>query len=392
MRLYIDENIPSHSLILNARDNILTEKEWLILLIFGLTILEIPIFYILIKSLTGKTTESFLFLIGMPLIISVIFLMVILTAPPKLFSLKAKKREKFLELGFIRYLFFKTKKLISYDEIGIMKIFLYNIKGQKKVRMEIETTDKGKIATLFTLEALNLEDVAEIFHSLSIIIGFKSYTAYPMIEGYTLQYSKGLEGKNKIEEGEGIIFEKDGFGFKEMLQIPYLLIKELNPAKIVLYKKSGFYDIFRPFTILIFIPLFYVTTFLNQPHKTVLIVVLFAFFIFTLYLMRRLISPMETVIDRINRNIKIRKLIFTVTVPFSHIKEIEITDEVPRRTGTIIFHVDVKLTNDRRHQLFYTEFPRREEEIYRVFESVMRLVEYISKTLALPAINKTRHL
>ncbi|MCX8033934.1 MAG: hypothetical protein N3A00_01280 [Thermodesulfovibrio sp.] len=397
MKLNVNENIWAESLSLSSRQGIFTKELIVIILIFVLILIETPAILLLIKKFSEKSTEFFMFTIIMIGLILGIFLMVFLSAPPKLFEISIKRMDNILSLGWIKNLIFRSRENLSFEFIKKMNISLHKIKNENRIRMEIDKIDGRKINTVFTLDTQEpLENTLKIFLNMANIIGFQSYTAYSTGTGYIITFSKGLEEKRRIDENKkDVIFESDKTQVdKEAIKIPNLIIKELNSAKAMIYKKPNFYDILRLLFVFIFYPLLLIFLVSLPKDNEKYMVFSFALFmyIFIFYLIRRYLSPMETVMDKLRGTVKVKKIIFSLNFPLSQIKQIEISDQISGRTNTFFFHVDARLHNGRRHQLFYTEFTKNKEKIYEVYENMNLLLSNISKEMNIPIVDKTKNI
>lgn len=397
MKLYVNDNVWGESLSLISKKGILTKELTVIILIFILVLIEMPAILFLIKKFSEKSTEFLIFTIIMIGLIFGIFLMVFLSAPPKLFEINMKRVDNALSLGWIKNLLFRSTEIISFELIKKINISLYKIKNENRIRMEIEKIDGRKINTVFTLDIQETpEDTLKIFLNMANIIGFQSYTAYLTGTGYMIKFSKGFEERIRIDGSiKDVIVEKDKPRIeREQINIPNLIIKELNSAKAIIYKKLNFYDILRLFFIFIFYPLLllFLVSLPKDNEKYMVFPFALFMYIFIFYLIRRYLSPMETVIDKLRGTVKVKKFIFSITFPLSQIKQIEISDQISRRTNTFFLHVDARLHNGRRHQLFYTEFTKNREKIYEVYEKMHLLLDNISKEMNIPIINRTKNV
>ncbi|MCS7203787.1 MAG: hypothetical protein NZ809_05010 [Thermodesulfovibrio sp.] len=392
MKLYVDENIWSESVVLTYKKGIFSRDLIVITLLFVLVIVEMPIILLLIRKFSESSKEFLLLATAMVAFMLGIFLLVFLSAPAKLSLIKITKADRTLYLGWIKNFIFRSKESVLFENIKAMNISVYTIKDENRIKMEIEKTSGEKIISVFSIESL--ENILTLFLNMAIIIDFQSYTAYRGSYGYRVRFSKAFDEKRRINKNlRDLVFESQDYIEKEAIKIPNTIIKELNPLKIIIYRKPNLYDIMRLVTVFIVFPFILFLSFMpKEPQKYIAVIVAIFAYLFTFYFMRRFLSPMKTVIDKLRGVVKVRRFIFSMTFPISQITQIEISDQIIKRIGTFIFHLDAILKNNRRHQLFYSEFSYKREKIYEVYENIIFLGENISKNLEVPLVNKTKYI
>lgn len=387
MKLSVRENIWSESLELISKESVFTKDVKIIFLLLILVIVELPIFLILIEKLLVEKKELllFTFVIVFLVLVSLIFI----SAPAKLFLISIQSSNKFMELGWIKYRIFRRKEKIPFEHLLKINVSLYRIGKEKRIRMEVETNYK-KITAFFEIdENENNEDLAKIFLNLAFISGFQTYTAYHKVDGFRINFSKGFDERRKITDSGELFFEEEKIQIeRNSINIPYLIIEELGPSRIKLYRKPNTYDILRLLLIFVVFPVLLIMLLFFESSKNPLSLILpFTFYILILNVMRKMIAPVNVTIDRLRGVITVKKLIISVIIPISQIKQIEIRDQISSRTGTFLFYVDARTNSDKKYQLFFTEFPRQTEKIYRTFEDLTLFLDYISKVLEIPVIN-----
>ncbi|MCS7215481.1 MAG: hypothetical protein RMI30_07945 [Thermodesulfovibrio sp.] len=395
MKLVISKNIWSDSVEFISKEGFFTKELIIIALLFILVIVELSTFLILIKNLyEGKRDYSIVGVIAIFMVVG-IFLLVFLSTPAKLFLIGASKVERVLKLGWIKSFIFRKNEFLSFDIIKMINLFIFTTKNEYKIRMEIEKINGKKINVFFTFDLVDsTESILNIFLNLAKIIEFKSYSVYSYSFGYKVKFNKTLEEKRLINENKNLIIESEKFTFdRDQIKIPYLVIKELGPDRIVIYKKASFPDILRFSIITIIFPFILILAFLSKdPYKYVSIILCLFAYLFVLYVMRRFLSPMETVIDNIRGLIMVRKLLFSVKFPIYRVTQLEISDQLLKRSGTFIFHLDARLSNKEKRQLFYSEFVNKNEKVYEVYENILKLGELISRVLKIPFVDNTKFL
>lgn len=396
MKLKILDNIWGEKVEIGHEGSPFTKDVIVIILIFLIVIVETPIILLLLKKIASSDLNFLFFSSGLIILLLTVFILVFLSSPPKLLNLKASKAKGELELIWRKNLIFKTQQIIASNLINKMLINVIETTPQSIVRMEIETFDGKKINTHFILGSYESnEKINEILLNLAIIIGFKSYTTERILSSYTVLFTKSKEGKFYIDDFKKELKFDDVEDRENLssIKIPDLTIRELTEAKISLYKRPSLYDILRLIIVFLIFPGLFIFAFINKnPGSYIPVVLVLLIYIFIVYLIRRLISPMEIIIDRIRGIVRVKKLFLSLSFPISQIQQIELSEQLSRRTGTLLFHVDARLKNGRKHQLFYTEFIDKDDRRYEVFNNIMLLLKIIQARLDVEIKNNIKHL
>ncbi len=396
MKLTVLDNIWGEKVEIGYKGSFFTKDVIAIILIFVIVIVETPIILLLLKKLSSSDLNFLFFSLAFLALLLGVFILIFLTSPPKLIILKASKAKGELELVWRRNLIFKSTEGIACNLIDKALINIIDTKSQNIVKMEIAKFNGEKISFRFSLESSNFhERLSGILMNLAVIIGFKSYTANRGVSSYRVSFTKSSEGKFYIDDfHREIKFENEDHREKiRDIKIPNLTIRELSEAKISLYKRPNFYDIMRLLFVFLIFPALFVLAFMaKNPGSYIPVVVVLLVYIFIVYLVRRIISPMETSIDKLRGIVKVKKLFFSYSFPISQIYQIELSDQLSRRTGTFIFHVDARLKNGRVYQLFYTEFSDKEDKKHEVFENIMHLLKIIKSNFDIEIKDKTKYL
>lgn len=396
MKLTVIENIWGEKVEIGYRGGFFTKELIAMTLVAVILIVEIPIILLLLKKLAPSDFNFLLItLVFLALVIGILILL-FFSVSPKLVRIKTSKSSEEIELEWRRNLLFKTQQTIAHHLVNKMLITLFRAKSKNRVKIEIEKFNGERTIATFPFEPTDYhENFDRVLLNLAKIVGFETYTAKRGVSVYEVLFDKSSRGKALIDESQRELkFEADDR--EESLrdiQIPNLTIKELSGLKISIYKKPNLYDLIRLFSIFVLFPALLVFVYFEAGSKTYApIFVTLIVFILIAYQMRRLISPMETTIDRLRGVIKVRKLFFSHKFQLSELEKIELSDQVIRRVGNFVFHVDGRLKNGKVHQLFYTEFANEAEKIYEVYENLNFLLSYISKNLGITTIDKTKHL
>lgn len=114
--------------------------------------------------------------------------------------------------------------------------------------------------------------------------------------------------------------------------------------------------------------------------------------LFIVYMIRSLISPMETTIDKSRGIVKVKKLFLSYSFRLSQIYQIDLSDQLSRKTGTLIFHIYARLRSGKAYQLFYTGFSDKDDKKYEVFENIMLLLKIINSKIDIEIQDKTKHI
>lgn len=394
MILKVIENIWGEKLEIGYRGSPFTKDVIVIILITVLVIVEIPIILFFLKKV-ASTDFNFLFLsLALIALLLGVVIMFFLSSPPKLLNLSVSKAKGEIELIWRRNLLFKSQQIISNQLIDEMSINIIDTKPQSIIKMEIEKFNGEKISFRFSLASSDFhERLSEILWNLAVIIGFKSYTANRGVSSYRVLFTKSLEGNSNIDNFQRELkFENDIEKISD-IKIPDLTIREFSEAKISLYKKSNFYDIIRLIFLFVIFPAVLSFAFMvKSPDYYVHVVVALMVYIFIGYMIRKLISPMETTIDILRSIVKVKKLFFSYSFPLSQIYQLELSDQISSRTGTLIFHVNARLKSGKAYQLFYTEFSNKDDKKYEVFENIMLLLKIIQSKLNVEIKDKTKHI
>lgn len=396
MKLTVIENIWGERVEIGNRGSFFTKELIAITLVAVIIIVEIPVLLLLIKKFTPSDFNFLLFTLVFLALAIGIFILFFLSAPSKLLKIRASKASGEIELEWRRNLIFRARQKIINQLVNKMLITVYSAKCKNRVRVEIEKLNGDKTIASFPFEPTEYsESIDRALLSLAKIMGFETYTAKRRISFYQISFSKSSRGKALIDESQRELkfeeYERDQI-IKE-IKVPNLVIKELSDEKISFYKKPNFYDLIRLFSMFVLFPALFIFAYHSKgPKNYIPVFVTLIVFAFIFYLMRRMISPMETTIDKLRGIIKVRKLFFSYSFPLSQIDNIELSDQIIRRSGTFIFHVDARLKNGKVHQLFYTEFANKEEKIYEVYENMNILFVFIKESFGIPLTDKTKNI
>ncbi len=164
-----------------------------------------------------------------------------------------------------------------------------------------------------------------------------------------------MRKKTRLNYSSKLVFEEGKRDIeKDKLRITNLVIEELNPLKVILYRKPNLFDIVRFLILYLIFPLLFLFILIYEKTQklTALSISLFAYVII-LYLTRRMIAPMNILIDKMRGTVKVKKIIYSYTFPISEIKEIQISDMIGRRTGTFLFFVDAIMKDNRKKSTLF---------------------------------------
>lgn len=402
MSLKVIENIWGEKFEIASRGGFFTKELIAITLIAVLVIVEVPIILLILKKIAPSDFNFILFILAFVVILLGVFILVFLASPPKLIFIKASKEKGEIELGWRRNLILRTQQTIAIHLVNKILITVFSIKSKKRIRMEIEKLNGENIIATFSYEPSDFNEKVNcqlkldtVLLNLGKIVGFESYTAKRGISVYELSFTKATKGRALIDDSQRELKFEENHREQNIrdIKIPDLIIREISDGKISLYKKTNFYDILRLFFILVIFPALFIIAYLSKDPKSYIpVAVILIVYIFLLYLMRRFISPIEVTIDRLRGSIKIKKLFFSYSFPISQIHQIELSDQVSKRTGTFIFHVNARFKNGRVHQLFYTEFSDRKEKKYEIHENIMLLLKIIQSQFNIEITDKTKHI
>lgn len=384
MHLSIEVYIPGEELVLKAKEILYKRDVSIILILFLLVLIEVPIFILIFWKLAPNKENLLLWSTLFVLVILLIFSLVIFFYPSRVYMLRADRRENLLEVGFVKNLFIKKINLIPAGEIKGLYIKIYNIKDKNAVFMRLERENQKALTLFFFMNLLeSKEKLAKVFLNLAKILNLKGYSAKELSTGLHLVFNREFseEASNPLNTQE-IIIEKEISRSLSNLNIPQLEIEEESPMRIVFKKKPNFWDVLRLIGIFVVFPLIFVIIyFADEPSKPFLLTAVLLIYSFMLYHTRYLLSPMTTIVDRLQNRLIIRKPFFQKTFLLSEVEAWEIRDQRISRTGTIIIHFEAKLRGGKRYQLFYIEIPTNREMLYEVLGQIEPLIQHLEKML-----------
>lgn len=386
------ENIWNESVYLSSESKFTKELKILILL-FIVVVLELPIIFLLLKPAFHDEKDFYLFIFAMIFMILGVFSIVVLSAPSKLYSISVNRHKNSVELRWIRNLFFEKVETIPFEKLSKIYVSIVNTRGKNRVIMKIEKIDGNRVNAVFTLLETDKEEIANVFLNMALIAGFQSYTAFREGNCFSINFSKGFEEKTRLNYSFKLFFEEGKRDIeKDKLRITNLVIEELNPLKVILYRKPNLFDIVRFLILYLIFPLLFLFILIYEKTQklTALSISLFAYVII-LYLTRRMIAPMNILIDKMRGTVKVKKIIYSYTFPISEIKEIQISDMIGRRTGTFLFFVDAIMKDNRKNQLFFIEVKSQESLIYETYVNIKILLDQIFGELNIPIIEMTKN-
>lgn len=391
-RMLKKENIWNESVYLSSESKFTKELKILILL-FIVVVLELPIIFLLLKPAFHDEKDFYLFIFAMIFMILGVFSIVVLSAPSKLYSISVNRHKNSVELRWIRNLFFEKVETISFEKLSKIYVSIVNTRGKNRVIMKIEKIDGNRVNAVFTLLETDKEEIANVFLNMALIAGFQSYTAFREGNCFSINFSKGFEEKTRLNYSSKLFFEEGKRDIeKDKLRITNLVIEELNPLKVILYRKPNLFDIVRFLILYLIFPLLFLFILIYEKTQklTALSISLFAYVII-LYLTRRMIAPMNILIDKMRGTVKVKKIIYSYTFPISEIKEIQISDMIGRRTGTFLFFVDAIMKDNRKNQLFFIEVKSQESLIHETYVNIKILLDQIFGELNIPIIEMTKN-
>lgn len=391
-RMLKKKNIWNESVYLSSESKFTKELKILILL-FIVVVLELPIIFLLLKPAFHDEKDFYLFIFAMIFMILGVFSIVVLSAPSKLYSISVNRHKNSVELRWIRNLFFEKVETISFEKLSKIYVSIVNTRGKNRVIMKIEKIDGNRVNAVFTLLETDKEEIANVFLNMALIAGFQSYTAFREGNCFSINFSKGFEEKTRLNYSSKLFFEEGKRDIeKDKLRITNLVIEELNPLKVILYRKPNLFDIVRFLILYLIFPLLFLFILIYEKTQklTALSISLFAYVII-LYLTRRMIAPMNILIDKMRGTVKVKKIIYSYTFPISEIKEIQISDMIGRRTGTFLFFVDAIMKDNRKNQLFFIEVKSQESLIHETYVNIKILLDQIFGELNIPIIEMTKN-
>lgn len=391
-RMLKKENIWNESVYLSSESKFTKELKILILL-FIVVVLELPIIFLLLKPAFHDEKDFYLFIFAMIFMILGVFSIVVLCAPSKLYSISVNRHKNSFELRWIRNLFLEKIETIPFEKLSKIYVSIVNTRGKNRVIMKIEKIDGNRVNAVFTLLETDKEEIANVFLNMALIAGFQSYTAFREGNCFSINFSKGFEEKTRLNYSFKLFFEEGKRDIeKDKLRITNLVIEELNPLKVILYRKPNLFDIVRFLILYLIFPLLFLFILIYEKTQklTALSISLFAYVII-LYLTRRMIAPMNILIDKMRGTVKVKKIIYSYTFPISEIKEIQISDMIGRRTGTFLFFVDAIMKDNRKNQLFFIEVKSQESLIYETYVNIKFLLDQIFGELNIPIIEMTKN-
>lgn len=391
-RMLKKENIWNESVYLSSESKFTKELKILILL-FIVVVLELPIIFLLLKPAFHDEKDFYLFIFAMIFMILGVFSIVVLSAPSKLYSISVNRHKNSVELRWIRNLFLEKIETIPFEKLSKIYVSIVNTRGKNRVIMKIEKIDGNRVNAVFTLLETDKEEIANVFLNMALIAGFQSYTAFREGNCFSINFSKGFEEKTRLNYSSKLVFEEGKRDIeKDKLRITNLVIEELNPLKVILYRKPNLFDIVRFLILYLIFPLLFLFILIYEKTQklTALSISLFAYVII-LYLTRRMIAPMNILIDKMRGTVKVKKIIYSYTFPISEIKEIQISDMIGRRTGTFLFFVDAIMKDNRKNQLFFIEVKSQESLIHETYVNIKILLDQIFGELNIPIIEMTKN-
>ncbi|GAQ95357.1 hypothetical protein TAGGR_2247 [Thermodesulfovibrio aggregans] len=386
------ENIWNESVYLSSESKFTKELKILILL-FIVVVLELPIIFLLLKPAFHDEKDFYLFIFAMIFMILGVFSIVVLSAPSKLYSISVNRHKNSVELRWIRNLFLEKIETIPFEKLSKIYVSIVNTRGKNRVIIKIEKIDGNRVNAVFTLLETDKEEIANVFLNMALIAGFQSYTAFREGNCFSINFSKGFEEKTRLNYSSKLVFEEGKRDIeKDKLRITNLVIEELNPLKVILYRKPNLFDIVRFLILYLIFPLLFLFILIYEKTQklTALSISLFAYVII-LYLTRRMIAPMNILIDKMRGTVKVKKIIYSYTFPISEIKEIQISDMIGRRTGTFLFFVDAIMKDNRKNQLFFIEVKSQESLIHETYVNIKILLDQIFGELNIPIIEMTKN-
>jgi len=375
------------SVLLKASKDKISKDLLIILLIFILIIVELPIILLLIKKTAQILPDYFYVLIFV--MIFFVFLILFASAIPKVFMIRVENGN--IEIGWIKNFIFKRVQTIKGNEIKKMAVSYFKKDSENKILLEIFTDKKTPTLISFSVSGLDeIKEIAKIFLNIAYILNFHTYGAKNLGDlSFKINFSKGYEEKRKIEyEIEDVIFEEysEDINLRD-LSIPYVEIRDFNPMKIIIYRKSNFYDILRIFIVFVLFPFVITMLFISADPKNYHAISLFIpFYFFVLYLMRDFITPIKLEISKIKGMVTVKKLFIKVSFPLYQIEQIEVKEIKANRTAKYIFQIYGRLKNGRKKQLFFTEFGYKEEKVLEVLANINILNIYIQKNFGIPVV------
>jgi len=375
------------SVVLEAKREKLSKDLLIIILIFVLIIVELPIILLFLKK-TIQNLSDYFYIIYFALTILVFFI-VFASAVPKVFMIKANNCN--IEIGWIKNFIFKRVQRIHCNEIKKMVISYLKKDSDEKILLEIFTDKKTPTLISFSISGSNnIKEIARIFLNIGYILNFYTYGAKTVGElSFIMNLSKTFDEKRKIED------EIDNFVFEEIsedinpkeIKIPYVEVRDLNPLRIVLYRKANFYDLLRIFLLLVFFPFAIIMLFIYAPSKNYYAIsMLIPFYLLILYLMRDLIAPIKLEISKIKGLVTVKRLFIKDSFPLYQIEQIEVKEIKANRSGTYIFQIYGRLKNGRKKLLFFTEFGYRKEKVLEVFANINILSTYFQKNFGITTV------
>ncbi|MCS7150408.1 MAG: hypothetical protein N2Z40_02715 [Caldimicrobium sp.] len=384
MHLSLEVYIPGEEFNLKAREIRSKRDVSFILIIFLLVLIEVPIFIFLLWKIAPTRENLLLWLTLFVLVTILIFSLVILFSPSRVYMIRAVRQENLLEVSFVENFFRRKRHLIPAEEIKGLHIQTYNFKGKNATIMCLERKNQRVMKLPFSMDLVeSKEKLARIFLNLAQILNLKAYSARELPSGLHLVFQREFSEEARYPtETQELILEKDDTYYLLDLKIPQVRIEEQGPMKIVFRKNPNFWDIMRLIGVFIVFPVILVfISFTNEPGKPFLFVVVLLMYAFILHQTRNLLSPMSTIVDRIHNRLIICKPFFKKTLLLSEVVALEIRDQLSKRTGTVIFHLEAKLRGGKRYQLLYTEIPNEKERIYEVLGQIGLLIQKLEKML-----------